>query len=73
MLIKTMNLQFTVHPRPLQVTTHKWRRPANMDGDVEMVEFEDQEIYGRRYMSQTAISAVTAYICLIKKTEGIKF
>jgi len=40
-----------------------------MNGEVQMVEIEDQEMYGRRYVSQTAISAVTAYICINKKTQ----
>ena len=31
-----------------------------MDGDEQMVESEDQEMYRRRYETQTAISAVTA-------------
>jgi hypothetical protein len=44
-----------------------WSRPANMDGDVEMVVSEDREMYRRRYDSQTEISAGRAYICITKK------
>jgi len=45
----------------LPSTSYMRIRPTNMVGDVQMVESEDQEIYQRRYESQTAISAVTAY------------
>ena len=45
-----------------------------MDCDVNMVECEDQEIYGRTYESQTAISAVKAYIWITKKKpQHVKF
>jgi len=49
----------------------KW--PANMVGDVQMVEIEDQEMYRIRYVSETAISAVKVYICITKKkTQNLK-
>jgi len=45
-----------------------------MDGDVQMVESEDQEIYRRKYTSQTAIPALRAYICITKKkSQKLKF
>jgi hypothetical protein len=51
-----------------------WSRPANMDGDVKMVESEDQKMYRKRCESQTAISAVTAYICNNKsKLQKLKY
>jgi len=51
----------------LTLTSHMRRRSANMDGDGGIVEIEDQEIYGRRCESQTAISAALAYVCISKK------
>ena len=56
-------MQSTKHPRLvrlLPLTLHMWSRPANIDGDVGIVESEEQEMYRRRYESQTA---VRAYIC----------
>jgi len=45
-----------------------------MDGDVQTVESEDQEIYRRGYESQTAMPAVRAYICITKKkSQKLKF
>ena len=38
-----------------------------MDGDVQMVESVDQEMYGRWCESQPAISVVLAYVCISKK------
>ena len=49
------------------MTSQKWGKPANMDGDVEMVESWDQEMYRRRHEPQIAISVIRAYICISKK------
>ena len=60
-------MQSTKHPRLvrlLPLILHMWSRPANIDGDVGMVESEEQEMHRRRYESQTA---VRAYICSTKK------
>ena len=38
-----------------------------MNGDVEIVESEDHEMYRRRFVTQTATYAVTAYFCITKK------
>ena len=38
-----------------------------MDGDIQMVESEDREMYRTRLESQSAISAVGAYIYVNKK------
>jgi len=60
--------------RLLPLTSHMWSRPANMDGDVQMVKSEDQEMYRRRCETQKAISAVRAYICFTKKKpQNLKY
>ena len=45
-----------------------------MDDGLLVVESKDQEMCGRRYQSQTEISAVRAYICMTKnKPQNLKF
>jgi hypothetical protein len=51
----------------LPLISHTQSRLTNMDGDVQMVESGDQEIYGRRCESQPAISTALAYVCISKK------
>ena len=45
-----------------------------MDGEVQMVESGDQEMYGRKCESQPVISAARAYVCISKNiSQKMKF
>ena len=67
-ILKKKNCEYALYDDTytLPLTCHTWSRPANMDGDVEIVMTVDQEMYWRRCESQTAITAVRAYICITK-------